>query len=462
MKVTRRDASLAKTVLTRMVLDKHVLGTVAAKHKAKDELFASRAENLVAGWAIAHYHKYRKPPGRDIGRYYDRWAASQEDDEVASFVSTFLEHLSEESRKNGKAISSDFAVDLARDHFDLVRAERLSEELQAAVRRGDAEKVKALTDKFRPTSFGDGGIVEILKDREVVEEAVNTIGKPVFTWKDAALDGYFGDTFQREMLIAFEGMAKVGKSFFLQEAAFRALACGCKVAFLEVGDQSRNQLARRMVARMADRPYKADALVRYPVKMEPGEPPEITFDKRSYPEQIGPDEAHAARRKFRNLYGGDALRLSVHPNASITAKGVDHKLEEWKRDGWVPDVLLLDYADILAPMDGKVDSREQINATWMELRAISQRWKLCLVTGTQTDADSYDAKLIRRKNFSGSRTKNDHAVVLFGINQTSLEKEQGIFRVNAPAGRDFEFGDTKVVYCASCLAVANPCVLACF
>jgi len=122
----------------------------------------------------------------------------------------------------------------------------------------------------------------------------------------------------------------------------------------------------------------------------------------------------------------------------------------------------VDYADILAPMQGTGDTRDQINATWKALRQLSQKYHCLVVTATQSDADSYDVATITRRNFSEDKRKHAHVTGMVAINQTETERSNGLIRLNWVLARDLEFNESTSVYCAGCLAAGNPIVLSCF
>ena len=144
---------------------------------------------------------------------------------------------------------------------------------------------------------------------------------------------------------------------------------------------------------------------------------------------------------------------------TISANGIKSILLNWARLGWVPSVICIDYADILAPTFGGagVDSRHQVNATWQALRGISQEFHACVVTATQTNAASYDKELITRSNFSEDKRKNAHVTAMLAINQDmKTEKPNGIQRINIVQLREDYFSSEEQLLVAGNFALANP------
>jgi hypothetical protein len=85
-----------------------------------------------------------------------------------------------------------------------------------------------------------------------------------------------------------------------------------------------------------------------------------------------------------------------------------------------------------------------------------------VVTATQTDADSYDAKVLKRGNFSEDKRKYAHVTGMVGINQTDREKAEGLYRLNWVVLRELEFSESKCVWTAGCLAIGNPAIVSTF
>lgn len=463
MKVETYDGRVDRQILAGMVMDKAVLGAVASRWDKSHPPFASREMNLLGAMAVQHYMKYKKAPGRDIVGHFDRWAQDgAADPDTVRLTERILSSVSQEYEQ-GTPLSSAYLLDLADQRFNAVRAKELRDLIDADLSSGDVQKAMDRIDLFRPLRIGAASGVSLLSEPALVKSAFESQGEVVMRWGQKALDDFFEDSLERDAFVTFVGKEKVGKSFWLQEVMWSLIHQGRNTAFFEVGDQSQAQVIRRIAARAAGRPYKADRLVRVPTALDTSsEPAEVDYEERSYDAPMTWDEVSAAFRNLSREVGKDRLKLSVHPNSSISALGIEAIVESWVRSGWVPDAIVLDYIDILAPIDGKADTRDQINATWKALRRLNQQYHCLLVGATQADAASYDAKMLTMRNFSEDKRKHSHVTGMVGINQTTKEKEKGIYRLNWIVGRDLEFSTDRCVYTAACLPLANPAVISSF
>lgn len=118
----------------------------------------------------------------------------------------------------------------------------------------------------------------------------------------------------------------------------------------------------------------------------------------------------------------------------------------------------LDYADILLPIDGTVETRDQINQTWTIMRSISQKRNCLFVTATQASAAAYKATKLDKSHFSNDKRKYAHITAMFAINQEDEEKEFQVQRLNWLDVRSEPFSRKAFCYVAGCLATSNPSV----
>jgi hypothetical protein len=135
---------------------------------------------------------------------------------------------------------------------------------------------------------------------------------------------------------------------------------------------------------------------------------------------------------------------------------MESRLKLWEKEGFRPGVIVLDYADYLVSNDYK-EFRHQQNDVWRRLRGLSQQGYL-VITVTQADAQAFDSKTLKRKNFSEDRRKFDHPTAFFGINTDpqGVEKQLGIVRLNELALREGYFDSIRQVAILQNLTIGRP------
>lgn len=461
-----KDGGRERAVLTACVVSRSVLARISARWDGR--LFSSDWGNLIAGWCVDHFKKHSTAPGKEVIYYFQDWAQKTKDDATVRTVESFLGHLSDQYSKLKKEVNATLVLEQADKLFNRVRAQRLAEAIEADLDDGNDDKALKRVQEFSKVELSQSSGVDLLHESEVWRKAFeeDIDAEPVIRYS-GALGRFFGKSLRKGNFICFLGKNKSGKSFNLIDMAWRAMENRKRVAFFAVGDMTQGQMIERFAARLLNRPVDAKRY-RWPKSIEPGAGPEgdpvVDWVDKETTDRL----EYSACAKKMEWYRKHVLRsnrsffkLACYENYSINVLGIRAALEEWMDGGFYPDCIVLDYADLLAPVDGKVDTREQINTTWKHLRGISQK-QILMVTATQADAQSFKSGLLSRVNFSEDRRKLDHVTGMIGINQTPTEEEMEVVRLNWVNRREEKAPERKVVYVAGSRDCCNPCVVSCF
>ena len=468
MREKKQDATQERRILTGMIVDTATLGRIAARWPAPDDsdgLFRSRWANLVAGWAVRFYNQYSRAPGPAIEMKFESWAAKGRDEKLVAVVDRFLGGLSDEYETNGQNLNSEYLLDVAGGYFNKVRLGLLAETIQDDIAAGREEEAHVRLASHTRLEIGVGAGIDVYQDADAMRDALAEQGKPLVGYP-GDLGRFVNHAFERDAFVAFQGKAGSGKTWWLIDLAWRAMLKRKRVAFFQVGDLSQAQIMRRFMVRCAKRPVRA-CRVLLPTSLTAGDDYSCNVEReaRTWKQPLSWQEAKKAadrvmKTKVRSKQS--YLRCSVHPAGSVSIDGVREILLEWARDDFISDIVVIDYADLLAPRKTFIkDKRDQINDTWITMKGLSQTLHCLLVTATQSDADSYTAPLQRRGNFSDDRRKNDHVSSMLCINVTDAEKEEGRTRINVTKMRDAAYVETRVCHVAGSLAIGNPAMRSC-
>lgn len=463
MKAERRDGSDERRILTAMLLDKTVLARVASKWDGA--LFRTPWANQIAKWALDYYERYERAPEKNIESIYENWAEDAPDKNQVSIIAKFLAYLNAEYEA-GPEINTDYITDLAGRYFNRVRLGKLTEAIQADLDTGEIDKARDRAETFNRIELGAGAGIDALEDENAMREALDGEATEALVEYPGALGKFFGDALARDAFVSFMGPEKRGKTFWLLDLAFRAIAQRRRVAFFQCGDLSQNQMMRRILIRASRWPrYPGEC--EWPVSIgrdEDDELPTVEFETKTF--DTGISWQLAAKRIKKGIKRGiksdrSFLKLSTHPNTTLSVAGIESALTTWEREEWIADVIVIDYADIMDLGTGS-DERERTNQTWARLRRLSQKYHCLVVTATQSDTDSYDAHTIKRKNFSADKRKLAHVTGMIGINQTADERKISVMRLNWVVQRENPYDENVCCYAAGCLPLANPAVRSCF
>jgi hypothetical protein len=452
MRVDRKKGSAERRILIGMIVDEILLGRISSKWT--DNMFRSKWANLVARWCLWYYNKYKKAPMKHIESLYEKWSEKAADKSAADLVAKFLSSLSEEYETLKEESNTDYLIDLAGNHFNQVVIERLLEKAQDEIDDGQVDTAHSLIISHNRIEMGMGKGINVFEDKEALKKAFESRKEPLVKY-GGDLGKFFGDAFERGGFLSFMAPEKRGKSFWLADVAFRAVLQRRKVVLFEAGDMGEDSVIRRLAVRASQHPRKAGR-VRIPTKIKFREDKpvrvkggNVDFDeglswRKSWKafEKVMKKAHHKSKRKDTRF------KLSAHPNSTLSVKGIESILQEWEVEDWVPDIIIIDYADILNMNYPRLEGRDSINETWKQLRSLSQKHHCLVVTATQADSASYGKNTINMSNFSEDKRKLSHVTGMIGINWVVL--------------REAPYLENRCVYVAGCLDVANPALVSAF
>lgn len=452
MKTKRYDGAEMRRILAGMVTDQTVCSRIASRWG--DGLFDTPWANLVGNWCVQYIQKYDAPPNGQLQGLFDDWSqTTHAPEETIAGVEKFLGYLSQEHDQSEKH-SSDYVLDRADRYFNKVRIQKLVADVEDEMHAGQVERAHGLLVGHSRVELGQGSLIKPAEDYDAWRDAFNPErSRPLFSYP-GLLDGFLGSAMVRDSLIAFMAPDKTGKSMVLLDAAYRAVKARLKVAFFDTGDMTEADILMRLGQRSARRP-EFPTTVSFPLSVD--RDGNVEVETRHFKEALSPADAYKAFRRVSGK-GKDQLRISCHPNSSIDVMGLISILRDWAREDWVADVIVIDYADILAPPAGIRDTLDQIDLTWRHLRRMSQEMHALVLTATQASALAYGSKVkgLGKQHFSGRKTKLAHVNGMIGLTSGPEDSKKGITRVNWVVRRRGRFSESSVMPVAGCLDLASP------
>lgn len=160
---------------------------------------------------------------------------------------------------------------------------------------------------------------------------------------------------------------------------------------------------------------------------------------------------HKHFQKIFNKYA----RVSVHPKYTLTYDLMMRDLETLHtKDNWFPDILMLDYIDILG-IDSKHDDFRLEDEKWKLLAKVAGATNTLMITVTQANKAGHTAENLDSTHQGGFYGKNRHVNLMVGLNQNSEEKENGIMRFGITEARSQPFIQGKSCYVLQDLATGQ-------
>lgn len=465
MNIKKVSSNITQLVITGMIVDDTVLGSIASKWSKEGMLKVSWC-NLIGQWCVDYYEAHNKAPGANIENIFLAWAEGHHDKETANLVERFLQSLSGQYDRQKKQLNAQFVLDKAGELFNRIKLEKHADLIKGLVDTKKIDQAIKKANEFEPVSIGKGSAVSLFRDMAAIDRAFVSRSEPLIVYP-GDLGHFFSGLFIRDTLIGFMGREKSGKTYWLVDIAFNAALQRKKVLFFQIGDLSEAEVLMRFATRATKCPAnKDDLLVKWPVKLErtqDGSYSYILESKEVKRKQITPQLAKDALKKIAmdtiRSTKQDYLMIETYANDSMDIVKMRGIVAQYARAGWVPDFIVVDYADLLAAPIGMQEGRDAINKNWKGLKRLSQDYHCCVVTATQSDADSYGSSLMNLSNFSEDKRKYSHVNTMFSINRTDDEMEDQVARLAIMLSREKKVSTKKVVFCAGCYAISNPAVL---
>lgn len=460
------DNQPEKQILTGMIISDRVLREIQSIYKP--ELIEIPFVKIVAKWCLDYFKQYEKAPQQHIQDIYNSWARKNEDEDRVELIGEFLSSISQEYERADK-FNDQYILDQAERRFKSKSLRSLAEDIKAELSADNIMEAEALLNHYKRVERPSSNSINPFTNADAIFDAFESDQEPLFTFP-----GTFGrlvnDQFVRDGFVGVMGPEKRGKSWWLQEFAIRAAKARCNVAFFAVGDMSKSQMIIRKHIRLAGKSNKKIycGKVRVPFlhreQNEEGKEENVVKHKAiRITKPLTWREGLRYGKQFMKRLKGRDYKLSVYPNKSINVQGIKAQLDIWEHfESFVPDVIVIDYADILAPEDPKKEYRHQQNETWQALRALSQEKHCLVITATQADAASYDVNTLKLKNFSEDKRKYGHVTGMLSLNQTEEEKREGVMRIGWLLLREGDFNSSSTVRVLQCLKIGKPYIDSCW
>lgn len=128
-------------------------------------------------------------------------------------------------------------------------------------------------------------------------------------------------------------------------------------------------------------------------------------------------------------------RLSVHPKYTLTYDKMMRDLEVFNaQDGFIPDIFIIDYIDILQT-GTKFDDYRAVDEAWKLLARMAGEFNALVITATQANKEGHQAETLDATHQGGFYGKNRHVNMMIGLNQKPEEKAQGIIKYGITEAR---------------------------
>jgi hypothetical protein len=440
------DVSEERRILMQMCVSTAFLSKLEGI--AVPKLFRSAYSRTVAEWIWEYYEHAKEAPGKAIQDVYREKSGTIEDE--SEIVAEFLQSLSDDYEA-AKPNNASYSAKNALQYFKYRSLEILAESIQAAVREKDAAAGERLVSDYRRIEKAVGQGVSILTDTVAVARAFSQENEFLFNFP-GALKELVGPLMRSDFM-AIMGPAKRGKTWWLMFTAYRAAMMGLKTIFVSL-EMNEEPMIRRFWKCFSGRPERGGDLV-IPCFEDTGDGLYRVEKKSVRKEVMNIQNIAEDQKRFQKAVRGGDLRLLTYPSYSASVADLETMLRNLEYfENFVADVIVIDYADILKPMDVRLDYRHQLDQTWKALRGLAQKREALVVTGSQAGKSTLKRD-VEAGDVSEDYRKLAHVTKMISLNQTAEEKAIGVMRLVSSLQREGKSLDDQVVV-LQCLEIGRP------
>ena len=400
-------------------------------------------------WIKDYFQKFKESPKKNIIKLYRSHVDELRDEDLQNNILTFIERLDKDYDKI-KVTNEDFAIQNAIKYLRMRSLKNFSEDIDSYIESGDIEKAENCVTKYRKVEAASGEGVSLLDDFDIVTEA--------FTEEQDLLFRYPGDFGQlmgdvnREDFIAFLAPMKAGKTFSLIDVGIESLKNNLKVVMFSL-EMSRTNMIKRVWKALSGQCTK-DMEIEIPYFVEDGDKWRIET-KIVEKKASSILEVQKRQKSLKRLFRGGSFRIYAEPAYSLTVEGLENKLDDLAYEGFYPDVVIIDYSDIMAPSE-KGEYRQQIDGIWKRLRALAQKRKCVVFTASQTNRGAISRE-VESSDVAEDIRKIAHVTSMISISKTKFCKQNSIAIYSQIAVREGQ-PETRKVIATQCLALGRPVI----
>ena len=392
--------SFQSKVVSALLTDDKFLDTLS--EILNPRFFESEANKWIVGEIVDYHEEFRKPPTLDVFKAQ----VSKLDNEILK--TTVVEQLRHVFTQVGN-VDLDY---IKKEFTSFCRNQNLKNVILQSVdllKAGNFDRIKDLVDKAMKvgteTDLGHDYIEDYdLRAEDVKRDTVQTDWKPINDLMDGGLGpGELG------VVVAPSG---VGKTWILTALGASAVRQGLSVVHYTM-ELSENYVGQRY---------------------------DTVFTK--IPSADLKDNKEEVKSKIKSLNG--KLMIKYFPPKGVSVKKLQQHIDKMIATDNKPDVIIVDYADLLLSYSNKSDSTyAEQGGVYIDLRGMSGELGIPIWTASQTNRSAIDSEVIEADKIADSYAKVMNADFIMSWSRKSKDKLNNTARAHIMKNR---FGPDGITF----------------
>jgi len=130
------------------------------------------------------------------------------------------------------------------------------------------------------------------------------------------------------------------------------------------------------------------------------------------------------------------LIVKEYPTKSASTRSLRTHLEKLRMRDIIPDMVIIDYGDLLRPISGKNEKRHELESIYEEMRGLAQEFNCSCWTASQTNRSGLNAEVITMESISEAFNKCFVADFIFSLSRTVEDKQSNTGRLFVAKNRN--------------------------
>tara|TARA_R110002073_G_scaffold300956_2_gene468330 strand:- start:4901 stop:6286 length:1386 start_codon:yes stop_codon:yes gene_type:complete len=130
------------------------------------------------------------------------------------------------------------------------------------------------------------------------------------------------------------------------------------------------------------------------------------------------------------------LIIKEYPTKSASSRSIRTHLEKLRMRDINPDMMIIDYGDLLRPISGKNEKRHELESIYEEMRGLAQEFNCSCWTASQTNRSGLNAEVITMESISEAFNKCFVADFIFSLSRTVEDKQSNTGRLFVAKNRN--------------------------
>ena len=497
---------LKRRVVDTSIEERILIGLVTSDSFCRDMFPLIQKETIetpyiarIIHWCRDYYEQYKQAPSAHIKDIYEIEREGLDKPEQDA-ISALLTKLSEEYSL--AAVNEDYIKDKALNYIRLRGLKYATSQTSALVEMGRVDEAEAEINKYRAVRIETSKWEDPFHPTVVQNHFADEQAQKNIIFKLPGAIGNFLGSFERNWLVGIMAPAKRGKTFWLLELALQAVFAKRRVVIISL-EMNRARIRKRIYNRLTSMSGETRDYI-YPVfdcfknqdnscnkssrtngirlldseGQKPVYNPEDKYlscttcrgtqdfnpatwltttkvERMKNRKAMKMINAQASHFGYNSSFGSN-LRILDYPAFSANLARVKYDiLDLIEGQNFIPDLIVIDYADILAPEDNRIVGRERIDQTWKSLKGMTDELHCTVATASQSNRASFDKKNVVQTDAAEDIRKIANSDLFLAINQTAQEKKASVTRIAKIASRDQLFDQYSSVIVLQQLALGQ-------